>query len=616
MARTDGQIKLPGYGLDLAHNLNAYQWKFGHASQLAPPKGVLVRERRLCQAINLLTDKPEWRRKVFDEDISQKWRREIVSDQDVGFSDRMFDFCLAELQDKAGWHKESGIIRVLDDRFAVVKSDTIVSADLHQSFKAVVPCLLEDIPQALQDWHPGSNDQVLDLVHPSLFPLVYGRSKILPDRTTGISDCLRDAGKGEVLATILETGSGRSTDEHRISHEFQWLPTDFEFTPNGVRALSYINNLHPTHQRELYPLIEKLVDAAIPMWSEVLSFTRIDRNEIQTRFLDREAQYDYVEGTGAEAVRARWVRDGMPGRVREDEAEVSGDSGESADEDVPDAWDIAPWDYPDEFPGDWEQDYPHRTRLLIPPEPREYAEFKKTVDDTVKLYPLEEEFASEGLQVIVKLANIVLTPDSPDYAGGSWHVEGMLNEKICATALYYYDSQNITDSYLAFRTDMDSDELVYGAPQGDYSGLETIFGIKNEEKAVQDIGRVLTREGRMLAFPNVVQHKVAPFSLLDKTRPGHRKIVALFLVAPDRRIISTSNIPPQRKDWWAEGMLQTLLGKVPPETAQQIINDVEHFPISMDDAKKLRLELMEERKKRDSYEEDAREDTAFSFCEH
>ena len=30
------------------------------------------------------------------------------------------------------------------------------------------------------------------------------------------------------------------------------------------------------------------------------------------------------------------------------------------------------------------------------------------------------------MQVIVKLANIELTPDKPDYAGGTWHVEGQL----------------------------------------------------------------------------------------------------------------------------------------------------------------------------------------------
>ncbi len=32
------------------------------------------------------------------------------------------------------------------------------------------------------------------------------------------------------------------------------------------------------------------------------------------------------------------------------------------------------------------------------------------------------------LQVICKLANIELTPEKPDYTGGSWHVEGMQNE--------------------------------------------------------------------------------------------------------------------------------------------------------------------------------------------
>lgn len=34
------------------------------------------------------------------------------------------------------------------------------------------------------------------------------------------------------------------------------------------------------------------------------------------------------------------------------------------------------------------------------------------------------------LQVIVKLANIHLTPEKPSYGGGTWHVEGQLNENM------------------------------------------------------------------------------------------------------------------------------------------------------------------------------------------
>lgn len=32
------------------------------------------------------------------------------------------------------------------------------------------------------------------------------------------------------------------------------------------------------------------------------------------------------------------------------------------------------------------------------------------------------------IQIIVKLANIHLTPEKPNYGGGSWHVEGQANE--------------------------------------------------------------------------------------------------------------------------------------------------------------------------------------------
>ena len=35
---------------------------------------------------------------------------------------------------------------------------------------------LEDVPDSEKDWHPGSDGLVLDLVHPSLYPIVYGRT--------------------------------------------------------------------------------------------------------------------------------------------------------------------------------------------------------------------------------------------------------------------------------------------------------------------------------------------------------------------------------------------------------------------------------------------------------
>jgi len=85
------------------------------------------------------------------------------------------------------------------------------------------------------------------------------------------------------------------------------------------------------------------------------------------------------------------------------------------------------------------------------------------------------DYGHRGLQVIVKLANIELTPEKPEYEGGTWHVEGQLNEHICATALYYYDSSNITTSRLAFRQQSSTDTIDIGYPQNEETWLEQVF---------------------------------------------------------------------------------------------------------------------------------------------
>jgi hypothetical protein len=87
-----------------------------------------------------------------------------------------------------------------------------------------------------------------------------------------------------------------------------------------------------------------------------------------------------------------------------------------------------------------------------------------------------------------------------------------------------------------------------GYPQNVHGWLEEVYGCRNEEAAVQEVGSVLCKEGRLLTFPNILQHQVQPFELADKTKKGHRKILALFLVDPGIRVISTANVPPQQKD--------------------------------------------------------------------
>lgn len=110
----------------------------------------------------------------------------------------------------------------------IFKSDTIISNDLREALiKAVAP--LENVPAQAKDWHPGSREQVLDLVHPSMYPLVYGQSKILVDEVLGLDDCISRCGDGETLSIpSIGTGEGPAW-----SRNFQWLPSEFEIPAGG-----------------------------------------------------------------------------------------------------------------------------------------------------------------------------------------------------------------------------------------------------------------------------------------------------------------------------------------------------------------------------------------------
>lgn len=149
------------------------------------------------------------------------------------------------------------------------------------------------------------------------------------------------------------------------------------------------------------------------------------------------------------------------------------------------------------------------------------------------------------------------------------------------------------------------------------------------------------------------QHRVSSFSLQDRTKPGHRRFIALWLVDPFQRIISTANVPPQQFDWWAEAAFgsgdKATAGEMPPELFQlfleqggaetikpteQMLEKLKNrlpaevmdmirregvFPdglMTVEQARKHRLALMKERSA--FVEKNAQEwsSNSYSFCEH
>lgn len=140
-----------------------------------------------------------------------------------------------------------------------------------------------------------------------------------------------------------------------------------------------------------------------------------------------------------------------------------------------------------------------------------------------------------------------------------------------------------------------------------------------ESQITQHLGSVVCREGRLLTFPNIVQHRVSPFGLADRSRPGHRKILALFLVDPHRRIISTANVPPQQETWARErqdAIQQVLAPKLPAELQQMVADNIPAAAMTLEEAREYRVALMDERRAKQGPQNDGFETGDFSLCEH
>lgn len=95
-------VRLPGFGLPIdtfppsTLPPDGKRARFPHAiADECDSTGVTLRERRMLDFINKITDKPEWERKIFDEIIVDKWRGEAcvwnAELDDIYLSSTMFD---------------------------------------------------------------------------------------------------------------------------------------------------------------------------------------------------------------------------------------------------------------------------------------------------------------------------------------------------------------------------------------------------------------------------------------------------------------------------------------------------------------------------------------------
>lgn len=538
---------------------------------------------------------------------------------------------------------------------------------------------LENVPEEQKDWHPGSNGQVLDLVHPSLWPIIYGKTVSntngkpinfleeanIPggieededEDSDGYDDYNEDSDEDEDAAGERgdEYWQRRYRREQKLlkakslngwSTKFCWLPSLFEVSPDGqsTKIRSYINNLStPEQKQQFYPILEKIFTKFVPMFNHLLAdlaggrhntYRTHDPNEfcwegrechvtpipISTfkrkweKFLGQYERGEELSATGFMAYH-RQVKSYSWGRKNQDDE----DSGWRSDEDSvyhdryedgEDGSNIDGGDNTNESVDKQEKDS----------DPYDYAEAEiwdvgNVVFDRKWSPPnITDEIKLEGkaAKVIVKLANIILTPENPTYHGGSWHVEAMKNERIIATGIYYYAQDNITDSTLSFRRTARVDQR----PQWGSSYWSRLHGM-GLDYGVQEIGQIQTKENRAIVFPNIYQHCVSSFRLQDPTKSGYRKTLVFFLCDPNHNMPTTEIVMPQQPEQRIDlekALREGPLGKLPEEIFHGIVGELPPL-ITLDEARGYRAELMEERS---SFTEDSPKVRGryYNLCEH
>lgn len=160
------------------------------------------------------------------------------------------------------------------------------------------------------------------------------------------------------------------------------------------------------------------------------------------------------------------------------------------------------------------------------------------------------------------------------------------------------------DNDVEFRQIVDLEQLAeFEYDRGDTVWLEQIFGLQNNEPAVQTVGSIKIMDGRAVAWPNTLQHR-GVLGLKDKTKPGYAHMLQLFLIDPNIRIISTANVPPQRLDWKREADIAPVdVTKLSLEDKLKALPREGGYPWALQEAKNILREARVERQQFNHYQD-------------
>lgn len=157
-----------------------------------------------------------------------------------------------------------------------------------------------------------------------------------------------------------------------------------------------------------------------------------------------------------------------------------------------------------------------------------------------------------------------------------------------ATTLLCLQRHNVTplSGGISFRSEIKRDSWEEAGIKSSYQSLDdfgrasTLTTAENDLRddmtpTFQQLGTITLPQGRLVTFPNALQHKLEAPVLQDGSRPGYIQFLEIHLVDPHYILCSTRHTPPQSlQQWWESSGMHYICEKrnIPPEVRRYIVD--------------------------------------------
>ncbi|KAJ6256768.1 hypothetical protein Dda_8635 [Drechslerella dactyloides] len=569
-------------------------------------KPLCRRELSLRRVSAIIREKPDWTNAIMDRATFTQWLREEVNTNictsgrfEIWDSDDV-KYIYEELVNRYKpfvEHMRSTGSLIEPNIDCVWHADGLIEETLRRRLIAAGQTL-EDVPDTQKDWHPGSDSTVLNLVHPSLWPIKYRHS--------------RNQFNGSLIMPpkSVPPTADRLPDEP-ISDKYCWLPSLFDTSYEGdrVKILTYINNLSSPEQQELFnPILEAIFARFVPLFQKVLLDLRCEsyRRKRVSNLLSNDVPFFSHEADSGRASPAATIAQQWKQILADFErGTYPGYSYFHTKRKV-----CTRRAHPYKcYPGCERTHYSKVEGPVLLPDRGELLGGEMWREPPLLSADPDTTLRDKTLRVIVKMVNVTLTPESPEYNDSNWYIDGMLNERIVATGIYYYAQENVTPVQLAFR--------------GTFSPKEDGISEWSEERRyttgdwrlIQDLGIALAKVGKLYIstlfseadkrHSSLTLHSHPPFKLQDKNKPGYSKMLIFYLCEPsvDHKMETTCSVwnqsPEARHEANEVLRKETIFGELPIELFWNIMLSIDDIDpaISLRDAQRDRRDLMLERRK-------------------